>query len=103
MDTGMPIIALVGTKADLPRKISQHEAAAFASRLGWIYFETCATSGLNVDNTISTLGSLGVKRFYPEKLQKLTKQTEQQVPMESSNKDSGIVTWLSTMKKKIFG
>lgn len=42
---------LVGNKLDLNREVSKDVATAYASKMGFRYFETSAKSGSNVDST----------------------------------------------------
>ncbi|XP_068594694.1 ras-related protein Rab-27B-like [Brachionichthys hirsutus] len=60
-----PDIVLVGTKADLPyvRDVHMKQAKDLADRYGIPYFETSALTGVEVDQAVSTLLDLVMKRM----------------------------------------
>ncbi|KAL6114776.1 rab27b [Pungitius sinensis] len=73
-----PDIVLVGTKADLldVRDVQARQARDLAERYGIPYFETSAVSGVDVDQAVTTLLDLVMKRM---------EQSAQVVPSSEPN------------------
>ncbi|XP_040050908.1 ras-related protein Rab-27B [Gasterosteus aculeatus] len=73
-----PDIVLVGTKADLldVRDVQARQARDLADRYGIPYFETSAVSGVDVDQAVTTLLDLVMKRM---------EQSAQVVPSSEPN------------------